>query len=149
MEAKRYFTAREAVSLTGFRSAHMLDYLARSRIVVPSRIAAPGRGRRRLYSFGDLVLLRALNRLLSRRIPVRKLREGLDTLRRKFPNLASEGVPAKFLITDGVNIYFDDSPMGILDLNNDGQLAFAFIIDMHSIKNEIDQQLEKISEQAA
>lgn len=149
MNERRYFTAREAMALTGYRTTHMLDYLARSQIVMPSKARAPGRGRRRLYTFADLVLLRAFNRLLSRGVPVKKLKEGLATLRRKFPSLPTEGFPTKFLITDGTNILFEETPEKILDLNSDGQLVFAFIIDMQAVKREVDEKILLLPKAAA
>lgn len=149
MGERRYFTAREAMVLAGYRTTHMLDYLARSEIVIPSKARAPGRGRRRLYTFADLLLLRAFNRLLSRGVPVKKLKEGLATLRRKFPDLHTEGIPAKFLITDGTNILFEESPAKILDLNSDGQLVFGFIIDMQAVKQEVDEKILLLPSKAA
>ena len=144
MEIAGPFTARQARSLAGFRNVYMIDYLARSGVVRPSVAANPGRGRRRLYSFADVVLLRALNRLLERGIPVRGLKNAQATYKRLHKDVKAGQLPARYLITDGDRVLYIESPSQIVDLTNDGQLAFAFVVDMLPINDEVLTQHRKM-----
>lgn len=139
------YVASRAARLTGFRSTYMLDYLCRNQIVVPSVEATPGKGRRRKYAFRDLVLLRSVNHLLSRGLPVRKLKIAIDTLRDKFSEVSRDVVlPAnRFLMTDGTSVLLHDGMKNIFDLTNGGQMAFAFMLDVEKIRSEVVEALKK------
>jgi DNA-binding transcriptional MerR regulator len=134
---KDSFTTKEAAALAGFRTGMMVDYLCRQGIVVPSKRPGPGRGRARLYSFGDLVLLRAVSRLLQSGLPVRRLKDALEKLRKQFQRVRPETAIAKYLITDGKEVFLVDRPEALLNLNRDGQLAFAFIIDVEHAREDV------------
>lgn len=139
------FTAAAAARLTGFRSTYMLDYLYRNAVVVPSITASPGKGRRRKYSFRDLVLLRSVNHLLSRGLPVRKLKVAIEELHKRFSAITRNGaLPAsRFLITDGSSVLLHDGTKNIYDLTNGGQMAFAFMLDVEKIRSEVVEALKK------
>ena len=115
----------------------MVDYLCRQGIVVPSRRWAPGRGRPRLYGFGDLILLRAVNRLLSSGLPVSRLKVPLRKLQRHFRDLSPETAIERYLMTDGREAFFADEPGAFVDLAEDGQLGFAFIIDVERARRDV------------
>lgn len=57
-----FFTARQAVKLTGVRYG-TLNYWAKVRFVEPSVLPAQGSGSRRLYDFDDLVAIRVAVKL--------------------------------------------------------------------------------------
>lgn len=139
---KSFFSIREAAEIAGFKTAMMVDYLCRSGIVVPSKLSKPGRGRTRLFTLGDLILLRAIHRLLSSGLPVSRLKQGMLTLRKRLRSQRPESAIAKYLITDGQNVYLEDDPGVLVNLNRDGQLAFAFIIDLGHAKDDV---LKRIS----
>ena len=44
---------------------------------------------------------------------------------------------AKYLITDGQEVFLVDGPEALLSLNRDGQLAFAFIIDVEHAREDV------------
>ena len=144
MPIKNHFTTREATALAGFKTTYMVDYLARTAIVVPSVRAAPGKGSHRLYSFSDVVLLRALNRLLGRGIPVKKLSQAQDTYNRLYRGLTPGQLPARYLMTDGTRIFYTEDPSRIVDLTSKGQLAFGFVVDMEPINKEVVAGIEKL-----
>ena len=134
---KTSFTSREAAELAGFRTAMMVDYLCRTGIVAPSARTRPGRGRYRLYTFGDVVLLRALNRLLSSGLPVARLKRAIARLQRDFRHLSPEPAIKRYVITDGRELFLADQPGALVNLNRDGQLAFAFIVDIKHARAEV------------
>ena len=140
------FTVKQAVQLTDFKTPHMLDYLHRTGIVRPSRSATPGRGRRRLYTFRDLVLLRSVNHLLRRGLPVRKLKLAIETMRKKFRDIPLDGhVGAyRYVLTNGTDAYLVDGEAKIFDLTKNGQMAFVFMLDVETIRNEVAEQVAKL-----
>lgn len=144
------YTVKDAMKFCGYKTAYMLDYLYRTGIVRPSKLAAPGRGRRRLYTFRDLVLLRSVHHLLSRGLPVKKLKRAIETMRRKFPKVPFEGQvgPERYILTNGSDVYLVNSESGIFDLASEGQMAFLFMLDVETIRNEVTAEIAKIEAKA-
>ena len=131
------FTSAEAAHLGRFKTAMMVDYLCRAGIVVPSSRGRPGRGRPRLFTLGDVVLLRTLNRLLSSGMPVIRLKVAIDRIRRHFRRLSPETPIKRYLITDGREVFLADEPNALMDLNRDGRLTFAFIVDIEHARGDV------------
>lgn len=121
----------------------MLNYLARSGIIPPSLSTNPGRGRKRKYSFTDVVMLRALNRLLSKGISVARLKEALKQLN-AYKVISPTTLSEKFLVTDGNTLYWKKDETTLLQLHDDGQFAFAFIIDIETIRNEVLEEADRM-----
>ncbi len=134
------FTTSEVVALTGLPKT-MLDYLVRSEIYVPSKTLETGkRGKRRGYSFGDIVLLRALKSLLEFGISVKRLREALKVLSEKHNEITPGKLPGKYLLTDGRSVYFKNKKNVLEDLNAGGQMAFTFILELKPACDDIVSQ---------
>ncbi len=115
---------------------HMVDYLCRTRVLIPSGSSRRGRGRKRLYSFGDVVVLRAMAKLLTHGISVSRLKAGLAGLRKHHPEITRKSLPSSLLLTDGRDVYFREGKDVVRDLNS-GQFAFAFILDFRVIQREV------------
>lgn len=116
----------------------MVDYLCRSGVVRPSGRSAPGKGKRRHYTLGDIVLLKAISGLLIGGLPVRKLKFALDQIRKRdFKGLTEETVIARYLITDGKQIFLRDRPQVLEDLTGSGQLVFAFVVDVKDARKRV------------
>jgi DNA-binding transcriptional MerR regulator len=119
----------------------MLDYLARTGVLVPSHLGRPGRGRDRLYSFGDVVLLRSLAEILKGGISVRKLRKAFQILTAKYPEITPTSLPARYLVTDGIRIFLRNQ--GTLEELSPGrQLAFAFVVKLEKLRNRLSSDLK-------
>ena len=144
MTVEDHFPTNRAAVLAGFNTGHMVDYLARTGVVVPSVRATPGRGRTRLYSFQDIVLLRALNRLLKKGIPVQRLKDAQKTYCRLFERKKGRTLPARYLMTDGERVLFEEEPGKIVDLTDNGQMAFAFIVDLKPIIEEVNAAIRDL-----
>ncbi len=127
----------------------MVDYLCRAGIVIPSVRPNPGHGRSRLYGFGDLVLLRAMKRLLDAGLPVSRLKKALETQQKKFANLGPNTEIAKYLITDGRNVLLANEASSFIELNKEGQIAFAFIVDVDQARTEVSAGIEKLGRRKA
>lgn len=144
---KQHFSIREVARLAGFKRASMIDYLCRTGVVEPSGRPSPGRGRSRLYTFGDVVLLRAISGLLAGGLPVRRLRTALNELRQgKFKNLRKDTAIGQFLVTDGKGVWLKDSADVLIELTAGSQLAFAFLVDVHAARKTV---LDLVAKQTA
>ncbi|MBX3024676.1 MerR family transcriptional regulator [bacterium] len=104
----------------------MVDYLCRMDMVVPRGRRDRGKGRRRRYTFADLVLLRVLGQLLKCGVTVARLRKAIRALREEHDFGDPRSLPAQTLITDGRTIYLK-SGTTLEDLTADGQYALAFV----------------------
>lgn len=134
------FTAQQACRLTGC-TPHQLRYWDRVRLIEPSLQQTGGRpGRRRLYSFRDLVALRVVRSLLDNGMSVQRVRRAWDYLRR---TADMDGHLAEVkLITDGQSIFRVASDEAeLIDALRDGQLAFFVAID--SITREVEEDVTR------
>lgn len=137
----------EAVILTGLRRP-MLDYLCRSKILVPSCTGTRGRGRRRLYSFGDLLLLRVLARMLAAGVSVKRAREGFKNLNRHCARIGPMSSVASYLISDGERVYLRESSQSLEDLAEGGQLSFMFVFELGKMHKELCDASENLKKSA-
>lgn len=130
------FTAQQATRLTGC-SPHQLRYWDKVDLVTPSLQETGGRpGRRRLYSFRDLVALRVVKSLLDNGMSVQRVRRAWDYLRRTAD--MDDHLAEVRLVTDGHSIFAvarDEEEL--LDALRQGQLAFFVAI------NEIARTVEE------
>lgn len=120
----------EAARLSGL-SKHMLTYLGRTEILVPSG-SEPRRGRRRAYTFSDVIFLRVIAELLNKGIEVRRLREALSCARAETELwIDIRHSPHRYLVTDGKDLYVNRK--GRLESKTvNGQFTFAFVLDLSS-----------------
>ncbi|HSF85050.1 MAG TPA: MerR family transcriptional regulator [Acidimicrobiia bacterium] len=129
------FTAQQASRLTDC-TPHQLRYWDKVNLVEPSVQSTGGRpGRRRLYSFRDLVALRVVKSLLDNGMSVQRVRRAWDYLRRTAD--MEDHLAEVRLVTDGQSIFrvaSDDEEL--LDALRQGQLAFFVAI------NEIARSVE-------
>ncbi len=122
------FTAQQASRLTDC-TAHQLRYWDKVNLVAPSIQSTGGRpGRRRLYSFRDLVALRVVKSLLDNGMSVQRVRRAWDYLRRTAD--MDTHLSEVRLVTDGQSIFriaSDDDEL--IDALRQGQLSFFVAID--------------------
>jgi DNA-binding transcriptional MerR regulator len=117
------FTAQQASRLTSC-TAHQLRYWDRVGLVTPSIQSTGGRpGRRRLYSFRDLVALRVVRSLLDNGMSVQRVRRAWNYLRRKAD--IDRHLSEVQLVTDGTSLFVvTDEEVELMDALRQGQLAF-------------------------
>ncbi|MGC2966205.1 MerR family transcriptional regulator [Paraburkholderia aspalathi] len=135
---KETFSAKEAAKLAGLSFA-MLNYLGRYDIAGPSGSDQRSRGRARRYLYADLLLLRVVGRLLQNGISVLRLRRALEGLRSR--QSSDDLLTKRFVVTDGYNIFFQDS--GVAELLETGQLTFAFVLELSSLRSEMSMAIER------
>ncbi len=115
----------------------MLDYLHRMGIVRPQYAATPGKGKRRHYSYTDLVVLRLVARMLEQGLSVKRLKASLAELRKQVTVLDSDKAASLFLVTDGKSAYWKKTPNEVVDLTASGQFAFSFVLNARQIHSEV------------
>jgi DNA-binding transcriptional MerR regulator len=122
------FTAAQACQLTSC-TPHQLRYWDKVGLITPSLQTTDGRpGRRRIYSFRDLVGLRVVKSLLDNGLSIQRVRRAWDYLRRTGD--MDDHLASVRLVTDGQSIFAiarDDEEL--LDALRHGQLAFFVKID--------------------
>jgi len=134
MGIAQQFDSVQAAAISGL-SRTMVDYLARAKIIRPSIAARPGRGRRRLYAFGDLVTLRAARLFLKAGVSVSRLKQAMALLQSMYGKSLSE-CPAEFLFTDGKHIFARTASDAVADVTSGNQLVFAFMCDLRQLHRE-------------
>ena len=116
----------------------MVDYLARMKVVVPTINAQPGRGKPRLYAFGDLVTLRAVKALLKAGVSVKGLKRVMAELQEAYGKRLGE-CPGDYLVTDGKRLYFKDANDSALEIAAGGQKVFLFMCDLRQIHAQVER----------
>ncbi len=120
------FTADKASRFTGC-TAHQLRYWDRIGLVRPTVQSTGGRpGVRRLYSFRDLVALRAVKSLLDSGMSLQRVRRAYDYLRKRAG--LDEHLAGVELSAEGDSI-MASSEGAIVDALREGQLAFFMALD--------------------
>ncbi|WP_417320956.1 MerR family transcriptional regulator [Emcibacter sp.] len=130
------YTVDDAAKLSGL-SKTMVNYLCRHELLEPTASKRPGRGRARQYTFGDIVILRALCRLLDAGVSVARLKTALKNIKKYHPKITPNSLPAKYIVTDGKEVFFRHTQESLELLDSNGQMAFAFVIELGILQNEI------------
>ena len=117
----------QAANLSGL-TVDMITYLGRVDILKPS--LGGGRGSRRLFTFSDVLFLKVIADLLARGIEVSRLKASLRKARSEADTwIDIRRAPRHYLVTDGTELFVRRK--GELESKTmDGQLAFAFVLDL-------------------
>ena len=117
-----------------------LDYWARTGLLKPSIQAAAGSGSQRLYSFGDIVQLRVVKRLLDAGMSLKKIRQAMEILREQ---LSSEQPLADVtLLSDGNTIYAAHSADEVVDVFRRGQGVFGIAVG--PVQQELEGEIHRL-----
>jgi len=122
----------------------MVDYLCRQDVLIPSRPRFRKRGRPRRYTFGDVVVLRVLGRLLDAGVSVKRLKSSLKSLRKYHEEITATSLPAEYLATDGRNVYLWKNSATLEMLDDAGQMNFAFVIELTRVQAEVSAGVQKL-----
>lgn len=134
---KAHFAIHEVVVLSGF-TKYMLDYLAREDIFRPGKRDEWGRGRRRLYSYEDVVLLRALHKICAGKGKISHLKASLKSYRQKMGPLRPGQDMNRLLVVQGNKLCTYDDGARPLELVT-GQLTLSFVVDLGVVSKEVDK----------
>ena len=115
----------------------MVNYLGRTDVLVPSRPKERKRGRARRYILGDVVMLRILASLLESGISVARLKKGLKAFRKYHPKITPTSLPARYLVTDGIQVYLRQENQTLETLDEKGQMTFAFVVEIRHVRADV------------
>lgn len=135
LEEKKWYSLAEAHIATDL-SVAMIRYLVRQELIQPSTTKRRARGVRFRFAFADLVILRAIARLLEEGIEVSRLRRDLKTMRAKVDGLNTETARLKYLATDGHRAYLVTGDEIIEEVRT-GQFAFRFMLNVGALRHEV------------
>lgn len=99
-----------------------LDYWARTDLLHPSISDARGSGSQRRYSYGDLVQLKVIKRLLDADVSLQAARRAIECLRESGDDLAAAN-----LVIDGPRSILARSGEEIIDLVKGGQTVLNIV----------------------
>jgi DNA-binding transcriptional MerR regulator len=133
-----WHTATQAARVSGL-SVHMVDYLCRLEIVVPSGSVSRSRGRARRYTYGDVVTMRVISKLLAQGVSVLRCKKALLALTRQRKD-GSQFLSERYLVTDGCDVLLKTG--GVLEAIGSGQMSFAFVLDLAPIRKHVSAKLE-------
>jgi predicted RNase H-like HicB family nuclease len=138
------FNTVTVCKLTGL-TKRQIDYWDRIHFIKPSIKEASGYGSVRLYSFTDLVQLKAARTLKEKGLSVQKIRKSITYLKKTFPGIEKPLAEMR-LITDGETIFvLTANKEVILDTLSKGQMVMSIAIG--EIIEELKEEVEKISQQ--
>lgn len=129
------FTTKEAARFSKL-SVVMVNYLCVQKVVEPSGPGERGHGRKRAYTFADLIILRTVKRLLESGISVKHAKAGLRDCKRFYPEI-SDTRCSRYLVTDGKKVFFRTKQDVFQAFDGSGQFVFAFVIEIRQVRNEV------------
>ena len=137
------YRAPQVCNIVGI-TYRQLDYWARTDLLRPSLATAQGSGSQRLYSFGDIVQLRVVKRLLDAGMSLKKIRQAMDLLREQ---LNSDTPLADVtLLSDGTTIYAAHSADEVVDVFRRGQGVFGIAVG--PVQAEMEGEIHRLFPEA-
>jgi len=123
--AEQGFRAPSVCQLVGI-TYRQLDYWARTGLLKPTLKPARGSGSQRLYSFGDVVQLKVVKRLLDAGMSLKKIRQAIEILREQLQS--DRPLADVTLLSDGQTIYAAHSSQEVVDVFRRGQGVFGIAL---------------------
>lgn len=131
-------SAREVSRLAGFKKPWMLNHLEREEIFIPEHPRERHHGHHRNYTFKDLVVLRAINRLLELGARPKRIKQAMESFSKACPEMigdvSMDGTQLKFAAASGHFVVTASEVLyctkeEVINLLEKGQLAFSFMVD--------------------
>jgi len=132
------FSGKQAAEVVGI-TYRQLDYWARTDLVRPALADAAGSGSRRLYSYRNLLELKAIKTLLDAGIKLENVREVFRYLRENL----GEDVTTVNLVISGRGSVLVRSGEEIIDLLRQGQ-GVLNILPLAGVQDEVDTKIVEL-----
>jgi DNA-binding transcriptional MerR regulator len=117
-----------------------LDYWARTDLLKPSISEARGSGTQRRYSYGDLLELKVIKRLLDGGVSLQSARRAIHTLH---DNLGSDLKTAN-LVLAGTDSVLARSDGEVVDLLRGGQGVLNMVLPLGGVQEELDAAIHEL-----
>ncbi|QTD54735.1 hypothetical protein [Parasphingorhabdus cellanae] len=139
----KYYAA-EISRIAGFSKPHMLGYLERTEIFIRENWEDRRHGKVKKYTFRDLIVLRAIKKMLDIGIRPLRVKEVLQNLckEEELPNnraaaeLFAKTGNSLFLISEE-SVIFVNNDQQMIDLTKSRQLAFSFMVGVSDLILEL------------
>jgi DNA-binding transcriptional MerR regulator len=141
-EGEEGFRGPQVCAIVGI-TYRQLDYWARTDLLRPSISQARGSGTQRRYSYGDLLHLKVIKRLLDSGISLQQARRAVDCLRSTGEDMAT----ANLVIEEGRSV-LARSGEEIIDLLRGGQ-GVLNIVPLAPVYLELTTAITELHEAAA
>jgi uncharacterized protein (DUF433 family) len=135
------FTADRVSSLTGL-SLRQLQYWDEQRFIAPALTARKGRGRKRLYSFRDLVSLRVAGQLRKLGISLQQIRKVHSHLKKL--DYRQPLAELRFFVVGG-RLYFQEANT-IRAGQRPEQVVASYVVPVAGIAHDLAAQIAKLHE---
>tara|TARA_B100000686_G_C16682257_1_gene912641 strand:+ start:276 stop:752 length:477 start_codon:yes stop_codon:yes gene_type:complete len=129
------YSGKKVTEIIGI-SYRQLDYWTRTELVVPSIEKGEGSGRRRRYSYKDLLKLRVIKNLIDGGIKIEKIRKIFDYLK----DGLAEDVTKVNLVISGNKTVLVQSGDELVDILKKGQ-GVLNILPLATVKEEVDSAI--------
>lgn len=146
-----YFDIHEATVLCGYeKTSTMINYLCREGLITPSSDHKIGKGRKRYFTYQDLLILKMYRKLLNAGLSVKKIKNALDETKEFKKMLASpeeikyRSTGLQYLFTDGEKVYFYKDQQQAIEMGTKGQYIFSFILDLILINRELADNVKSL-----
>ena len=137
-QVEQGYSGKRAAEIAGI-TYRQLDYWARTKLVHPSLAQAAGSGSRRLYSYRDLLELRAIKSLLDAGIRLELVREVFSYLTESL----EEDVTRVNLVISGTSVMIRTGEEEIVDLLRHGQ-GVLNILPLAGVKDQVDARIVEL-----
>ena len=138
-DVQQGYRAPQVCKIVGI-TYRQLDYWARTDLLKPSLQTATGSGSQRLYSFGDIVQLRVIKRLLDAGMSLKKIRQAMDLLRDQLQSRTP--LDEVTLLSDGSTIYAAHSADEVVDVFRRGQGVFGIAVG--PVQQELEGEIHRL-----
>jgi len=138
-DVQQGYRAPQVCKIVGI-TYRQLDYWARTDLLKPSLQTATGSGSQRLYSFGDVVQLRVIKRLLDAGMSLKKIRQAMDLLRDQLQS--RKPLEEVTLLSDGATIYAAHSADEVVDVFRRGQGVFGIAVG--PVQQELEGEIHRL-----
>ena len=122
-------------------SYRQLDYWARTDLIRPSLTDAAGSGSRRRYSYGDLLELKTIKKLIDAGIKLEQVRKVFEYLRE---HVATD-IASAHIVIDGGSVVLCDGDQ-LVDVLKQGQ-GVLNVLSLGGVKEELEADLAPITGQ--
>jgi DNA-binding transcriptional MerR regulator len=133
------YSSGEVERLLGL-TQRQLGYWIATDVVVPMQSRGSGTGRRLRFSFGDLVRLSVIKRLLDVGMSLQAVRQSIEFLR-TLPDV-QEPLSDVYLTSDGRTIYAHQGADQVLDALRGGQMVLA--LGLEGVMRDLETQVVEL-----
>lgn len=133
------FRGPQVCSVVGI-TYRQLDYWARTDLLRPSISDANGSGSQRRYSYGDLLQLKVIKRLLDAGISLSQARRAIECLR-----ATGEDVATANLVIDERRSVLAHSGEEIVDLLQGGQGVLNIVLPLGGVVSELEAAITELA----